>query len=477
MTTTPAAKPASLWLRVLRWPVEPSRGLDEVNRRNARLLLGMEIVVILGLLMSNIFAPPQLGTRVALALVVIAYAVTRTRHYLIGGGVTMGILSAAVLIFFEADRSVTFEYASVVLIWTALPVVLASMFFSVRGTLIVALANLAIIVLAGFITPGLTPLMALDASGFSITIFPLLIVGVNHRNQLEKIRQAELKAANDALLRSEAELEQRVFDRTAEIRIAKEEAESARSHAERADQVKSQFLASMSHELRTPLNAILNFTEMMALGMVGDVTAQQKDILEKSLNSGRHLLDLINDVLDVSKMQSGMLALFLEENVNLREELAAVSSAAQSLLANKPVRLVEEIEGELPLLNGDRRRIRQILLNLVSNAVKFTEKGTVTISARQKNGEVIFGVIDTGPGIPLDQQERIFLPFVQTEKGIQHVGGTGLGLAISRHLAEAHGGKLWVESKLGEGSAFYVSLPVRGVPVQGMAAPSSEVQR
>jgi signal transduction histidine kinase len=248
-----------------------------------------------------------------------------------------------------------------------------------------------------------------------------------------------------------------------------EEAEIARKHAEQADQVKSQFLASMSHELRTPLNAILNFTEMMSLGMVGAVNEQQKDILGKSLASGRHLLDLINDVLDVSKMQSGMLALFVEDRLDMRGELETVISTAKTLLRDKPVRLIEDIDSSLPTMTGDRRRIRQILLNLVSNATKFTEQGSITISARQRDGEVVFGVADTGPGIPPEQQERIFLPFVQTEKGVQHAEGTGLGLAISRHLAEAHGGRLWVESQPGKGSAFYVSLPVHAAAAPAAA--------
>jgi len=477
MTTNSAAKPASLWQRILRWPVEPSPALDEVNQRNAGLLLAMEIALILALVANIVFAPFSLGTRLALAGVLVSYGITRTRHYRVGGGVVMTLMSVAVLAFFDPNEPNTFEHVMVVLLWTALPVVLASMFFSVRGTVIMVVINLAVIVISGLVIPGVNLGMAIGASAFSITIFPLLIVSVSHRNRLEKIRQAELKAANEALQRSEAELEKRVAERTGELERAKEEAEAARQRAERADQVKSQFLASMSHELRTPLNAILNFTEMMALGMVGDVSPQQKDILEKSLGSGRHLLDLINDVLDVSKMQSGMLALFLEENVDIREELDGVINTAQSLLAKRPVRLVEEVEGPLPLMSGDRRRIRQILLNLVSNAIKFTEKGTITIRAWRTDDEVVFGVIDTGPGIPVDQQERIFLPFVQTEKGVQHMNGTGLGLAISRHLAEAHGGRLWVESKPGEGAAFYVSLPVRTASELGMITPTVEVQR
>jgi signal transduction histidine kinase len=255
-------------------------------------------------------------------------------------------------------------------------------------------------------------------------------------------------------------LEAQVEARTHDLRIAKEEADAARERAEQADQVKSQFLASMSHELRTPLNAILNFTEMMGLGMMGPVNDQQKDVLGKSLDSGRHLLHLINDVLDISKMQSGMLGLFVEDNVNLHAELDAVVMTAEALLKATPVRFVKDIDPALPSISGDRRRIRQILLNLISNAAKFTEQGTITLSARRRGDEVLFSVTDTGPGISAEQQAIIFQPFIQTEAGVRHGGGTGLGLPISKHLAEAHGGRLWVESEPDRGAAFYVTLPI-----------------
>ena len=227
------------------------------------------------------------------------------------------------------------------------------------------------------------------------------------------------------------------------------------------DTLKSQFLASMSHELRTPMNAILNFTEFMSMGMLGPVNEKQIDALDKILNSGKHLLALINDVLDITKVESGMMRLFVEDDVNLQQELAPVFSTAETLLKDKPVQFVKEVESELPLMVGDKRRIRQILLNLVSNAVKFTDEGSVTVRVKRENGQMLFEVRDTGPGIALEDQEIIFEPFQQTEAGIKHAGGTGLGLPISRRLVEAHGGELWVESELGKGAAFFVTLPIR----------------
>ena len=227
------------------------------------------------------------------------------------------------------------------------------------------------------------------------------------------------------------------------------------------DAMKSQFLASMSHELRTPLNAILNFTEFVALGMMGEVNDRQRDALGKATESGRHLLSLINDVLDITKIESGMMQLFVEPNIDLYTELDAAKVAGLTLKHNKPIAYIEDIDPNLPNIVGDKRRIRQVLLNLVSNAVKFTDAGTITMSVKQRGDEILFAVSDTGPGIAKEDQAQIFEPFVQTEQGIQHAGGTGLGLPISTRLVEAHGGRLWLESIVGEGSTFYFTLPIR----------------
>jgi signal transduction histidine kinase len=227
------------------------------------------------------------------------------------------------------------------------------------------------------------------------------------------------------------------------------------------DTLKSQFLASMSHELRTPLNAILNFTEFVSIGMLGAVNDGQRDALNKSLESGRHLLSLINDVLDITKIEANMMTLFIEDDLELPTLLDAVVATTQPLLADKPVQLILDIDANLPLMIGDKRRIRQILLNLMSNAAKFTAEGSITLSVKNQQDNVLFAVIDTGPGIVAADQQVIFEPFRQSDLGLMQAGGTGLGLPISKRLAEAHGGKLWVESEVGEGAAFYVLLPVR----------------
>jgi len=248
-------------------------------------------------------------------------------------------------------------------------------------------------------------------------------------------------------------LESKVEERTREL--------------EQADLMKSQFLASMSHELRTPLNAIINFTQLIAMGVAGPVTDEQVTMLNTSLSSSKHLLQLINDVLDISKIQAGKLSLYVEEDVNLNEEIWGVVEMAEPLLQKqnasleKPVQFIQDVDQNMPLTACDRRRFRQILLNLLSNAIKFTESGSITLSAKKKDDEFIFAVMDTGHGIPQEMQARIFEPFVQGMDDINRSQGTGLGLPISRSLARAHGGDLWVESKVNEGSTFFFTLPFR----------------
>jgi signal transduction histidine kinase len=161
------------------------------------------------------------------------------------------------------------------------------------------------------------------------------------------------------------------------------------------------------------------------------------------------------------------LGLYVEEDVNLNEELKAVVNMAEPLLQKQnavleqPIQFIQDIDKDLPLTTCDRRRIRQVLLNLLSNAIKFTEQGSITLSVKNRGEEYIFAVMDTDPGIPQEMQARIFEPFVQATDDIKHTQGTGLGLPISRSLVEAHGGKLWVESKMGEGTTFFFTLPFR----------------
>ena len=237
--------------------------------------------------------------------------------------------------------------------------------------------------------------------------------------------------------------------------------QAAREQAERADKVKSMFLASVSHELRTPLNAIINLTKFVGLGMYGAVNDEQKDILEKVEARSKHLLNLINDVLDISKIETGSLELFVENDLRIDRIVRATIETAQSLIVDKPVEITWQIEPGLPPLTGDAHRINQIILNLLSNACKFTEEGSIHLRVYCQSKEILISINDSGPGISPDDQNLIFESFRQTKDGLRKGDGTGLGLPISQRLAEAHGGRLWVESKTGHGATFYVALPLQ----------------
>jgi signal transduction histidine kinase len=257
-----------------------------------------------------------------------------------------------------------------------------------------------------------------------------------------------------------AAIEYRDKEQIAKLEVQLQETQVARAQAERSDQVKSSFLASMSHELRTPLNSVINFSKFLNRGMMGDVNEEQKETLGEIIDHSEHLLSLINDVLDMSKIESGSLNLFIEDEVNLNEILETVSSTTKSLIGEKPIRLETEFSPELPKMRGDRQRILQILLNIVSNAAKFTKEGSICIKATTQGEDLLISVTDTGAGIPSQDQWAVFEAFKQTTTGLRRGGGTGLGMPISKSLAEAHGGKLWFESEVGKGSTFSVLLPI-----------------
>ncbi len=235
---------------------------------------------------------------------------------------------------------------------------------------------------------------------------------------------------------------------------------AAREQAERADKVKSMFLASVSHELRTPLNAIINLTKFVMIGIYGPANAEQVEALSKVERSSKHLLNLINDVLDISKIESGSLELFVEDGLKINEIILLAMETGKGLLMNKPIEIMLDLDPNLPLLRGDEQRVRQIMLNLISNACKFTEKGQIVIKSWQQNQEIIFSICDSGPGIDAKYHETIFEVFRQTKVGLRKSEGTGLGLPISRRLVEAHHGRLWVNSTAGEGATFFVALPI-----------------
>jgi signal transduction histidine kinase len=240
-----------------------------------------------------------------------------------------------------------------------------------------------------------------------------------------------------------------------------QELEEKGHQLEIASKHKSQFLANMSHELRTPLNAILGYSELILDNIYGEVPAKICEPLRRLDKNGRHLLGLINDVLDLSKIEAGLLTLSIRD-YSMKEIVQSVVSSVESLATEKNLPVKVTVDKDLPRGKGDDRRIMQVLLNLAGNAIKFTEAGQVRIEATVSDDAFLVLVADTGPGIAESDQQVIFEEFQQAESSsTRKKGGTGLGLSIAKRIIELHGGRIWVESQPGQGSTFRFSLPVR----------------
>ena len=256
-------------------------------------------------------------------------------------------------------------------------------------------------------------------------------------------------------------LEQKVHERTRELATALGELDEKSRELEAVSRHKSQFLANMSHELRTPLNAIIGFSQVLREQLFGEVNEKQAEYLDDILSSGNHLLALINDILDLSKVEAGQIELEVAP-FSLREALERGVVMVREQAMNDGVHVTFVAAPGIDIVTGDERRIRQVIFNLLSNAVKFTPAGgVVDVRASQVNGEVRVSVADTGPGIAPEDHERIFQEFQQTEAGVEQGEGTGLGLAVSKRLVELHGGRIWVDSEFGQGSTFVFALPAR----------------
>ena len=274
------------------------------------------------------------------------------------------------------------------------------------------------------------------------------------RAMVGKIRseQEERSRAHAELENYRDHLEDLVAERTRELAVAKDAAESA-------DRLKSAFLATMSHELRTPLNSIIGFSGILLQEMAGPLNAEQKKQLGMVAESADHLLALINDVLDLSKIEAGQLKV-VEEPVDVPAVLEKAARAMQPLADRKGLQIELDTGPGTGTVQGDPRRIEQIVLNLLSNAIKFTDKGKVRIESRVQDGDVLIRVIDTGIGIPEADLTKLFRPFSQLDTGLtRHYEGTGLGLSICKKLAGLMGGTIRVESAPGKGSTFTVTLP------------------
>jgi signal transduction histidine kinase len=273
------------------------------------------------------------------------------------------------------------------------------------------------------------------------------------------LEQALIKSqkAEEELFRSHQKLEERVTSRTLELSEAKK-------RAEKSDQAKSEFLTHMSHELRTPLNAILGFAQLMELSNKEPLSQNQRSQISEIIKGGEHLLTLINDVLDLARVESGNIPLSLE-SVELGEVIDEVFTLLKPLANEKTITISNQVKSWSSFVLADRTRLKQLLLNLCSNAIKYNkENGTVVVSTKTNDKDmIIINIMDTGIGIPDDQLKEIFKPFKRVTAMTESIEGTGIGLAFSIKLLEKLNGRLSVQSSLGEGSIFTMELP-RGEP-------------
>ena len=286
---------------------------------------------------------------------------------------------------------------------------------------------------------------------------PIAIVSVLH----DLTKQVENERLYEALKRFNTELEGRIREATADLAEQNARLQWQSQEVERANRLKSEFLASMSHELRTPINALIGYSALLLDGVLGEVNPKQRDALARGRAAAEHLLALINDILDLAKIEAGKMPLH-PEDVPLREITLEVTQQIEPMVRKKQLDFVIDIAPDCPVIYSDSTKIKQVLLNLLSNAVKFTNKGGVTVSARCAPGGVRIDVVDTGIGIRQSDLQAIWEDFRQVDQSrTREFGGTGLGLSITRKLLERLGGSVTVQSNYGEGSTFSVFLPER----------------
>ncbi len=273
-------------------------------------------------------------------------------------------------------------------------------------------------------------------------------------------REAQLELANDEM----GTVNQKLRDEITERQRAQKELETAKNSAEAASRAKSEFLANMSHELRTPLNSVIGFSDVLAEKVFGPLNEDQEQYVSDILDSGQHLLSLVNDILDLAKIEAGSMELSLAP-VDLRRLVERTTQMFRERAIRSGVRLTGHVDPAIGHITADERRLKQLLYNLLSNALKFTpEHGEVRVEARRHGDDIELLVVDTGVGISPEQHDKIFQSFYQVDSTLsKHVQGTGLGLAVVQQIVSLHGGSVRLESEPGEGCTFFVLLPQASV--------------
>lgn len=420
------------------------------------------ITVLLNTLAMNVLSLAIYEVVLTIALPVLAlFALMLGRTYLSGTLIIVYFLVALVASSFFSGY-----WGGAVSSIAILLVLLSSLILPQRmlpwitlGVLLVIAGAVAVQVQNGIIPPlnedgepFTTPSLILFPTAFTLTFVLAYVIYLRRefKNRVDEI--------NDLV----ANLETRVLERTRDLAASMDDARQAREEAEKADMVKSAFLASMSHELRTPLNAIINFSKFLKKGVPGPINEEQEQLIGSIADSGQHLLNLINDVLDMSKIEAGSLKLYVEADIDLRPVIETAIQYTRPLLVDKSVEIHLDVPDDLPRLTGDRKRLLQIFLNILSNACKFTEAGYVKVQAESRADRLLISVRDSGQGIAPEDAGHVFTAFKQTESGLrQGGGGTGLGMPICQKLVEAHEGRIWFESQVGVGTTFFVELPLQ----------------
>jgi len=326
-----------------------------------------------------------------------------------------------------------------------------------RGVGLLVLGLLAAVVTSLWLARRMTrPIQALEASAARIGAGALAErIDLRTNDELESLAEA-FNAMTGQLRESYASLERKVDERTRELAGANAQLAVASRH-------KSEFLANMSHELRTPLNAIIGFSDVLLQRLAGELNSKQEEYLTDIRDSGRHQLSLINDILDLSKVEAGRMELEITE-FSLSDVLATALTLLREQAVRRGIDLELDLEPGVTTIAADQRKVKQIVLNLLSNAVRFTpDRGRVTVRARQLADAVEVSVSDNGIGIAADDQARIFEEFAQARGRATPPDGTGLGLTLVQRFVTLHGGRIWVESALAKGSTFTFTLPTRGL--------------